>query len=360
LGNFRYAIEFLVREGRSDDAFRVADLHDKMDELAELIGDNGTTDQYEAIGNYFCTRGQMIPAAKFFTLAQDPARALNCYMSDGSDAAMDLAIDLAERVPDKELREQLLEYLTVNMTQGRDIRYLLRMFVIMKQFEEAAITASRIADELRTRGEYKAARDLLFDVMKQLIKHSVPISSEMRQNLMLLHSYLLIKVQREKNRTVAALLLRRLSKFVSKFPAHASNLLVMAVVECSRCGMKKSAFEIATKLLQPEFIDTMKADMKSKIQTTVRRKDTSEVEEEKGPCPVCGAELPISELSCAKCKSNVPFDAFSGMHMKRDDWCECPSCKSPASFATMQTEKKCVMCGADVENPQIIVNPHVV
>jgi WD repeat-containing protein 19 len=360
LGNFRYAIEFLVRAGRSDDAFRIAEVHNKMDELAELIGDNGTPEQYEAIGNYFCTRNQMIQAAKFFTLGQDPARALNCYMSDGSDPAMDLAIDLAERVPDRELREQLLEYLTVNMTQGRDIRYLMRMFIIMKQFEEAAITATRIADEFRTHGEYKAARDLLFDVMKQLLKHSVPVSSEMRQNLMLLHSYLLIKVQREKNRIVAALLLRRLSKFVSKFPAHASNLLVMAVVECSRCGMKKSAFEIATKLLQPEFIDTMKPDMKSKIQTTVRRKDTSEVEEEKAPCPVCAAELPISELYCPKCKSNLPFDAFSGMHMRRDDWCECPSCKSPASFTIMQTEKKCAMCGFDVENPQTIVNPHVV
>jgi WD repeat-containing protein 19 len=181
----------------------------------------------------------------------------------------------------------------------------------------------------------------------------------MRQNHMLVHSYLLVKAQKEENRVVAALLLRRLSKFVSKFPLHATNLLVMAVVECSRCGMKKSAFEIATKLLQPEFADSLKADMKSKIQTTVRRKDTSEVEEEKSPCPVCAAEVPISELSCGHCKSTLPFDSFSGMHMRRDDWCECPNCHAPASFAAMQVQKKCLLCGTEVPNPVLIVNPHI-
>jgi WD repeat-containing protein 19 len=134
----------------------------------------------------------------------------------------------------------------------------------------------------------------------------------------------------------------------------------MAVVECSRCRMKKSAFEIAAKLLQPEFVDTLKPDMKSKIQTTVRRKDTTEADEPKAPCPVCGADLPLSDLYCPKCKSKLPFDAFSGMHMKRDDWCECPECKSPASYVTMQTQKKCMLCGADVPNPVLVVNPHIV
>jgi WD repeat-containing protein 19 len=360
LSNFRYAIEFLVRSGRSDDAFRIAELHDKMDDLAELIGDQGTPEQYELIGNYFCARSENVRAGSAFTLAGDSDRAMCCYMSDGSDTAMDLAIDLAEKVPSRELRERLLDYLTANMAaQTRDIRFLLRMFVIMKLFDEAAETATRVAEDFRFRGDYRAARDVLSDLINQLKKHGVPVSNEMRQNLMLVHSYLLVKTHKDENKVIAALLLRRLSRFVSKFPMHATNLLIMGVVECSRCGMRKSAFEIATKLLQPEYVDTLKPDMKSKIQTTVRRKDMSEIEEEKSPCPACGAEVPISELACGNCKSTLPFDSFTGMHMRRDDWCECPNCHAPASFATMQVQKKCMFCGSDVPNPVLIVNPSI-
>jgi WD repeat-containing protein 19 len=169
----------------------------------------------------------------------------------------------------------------------------------------------------------------------------------------------LIKAQKEKNKEIGALLLRRLSKYVSKFPVHGSNLLVMAVVECSRCGMKKSAFEIATKLLQPEYEAKLKPDMLKKIQTTVRRKETAEAEEPKTKCPVCNTDLAISELYCGNCKSNLPFDGFSGMHMTREDWCECPACHWPASFATMQQEKVCALCGEQVPNPVLVVNPHV-
>ncbi|OHS97492.1 WD repeat protein [Tritrichomonas foetus] len=360
LNNFRFAIEFLIRAGKSDDAFRIAELHEKMDELADLIGENGTPQQYEAIATYFCTRSQMIQAAKFFAIAGDPQRAMNCYMADGSDRAMDAALELAERVPDRQLRDQFLEYLNANMKdKTRDLRYLLRMFIIMQQFDEAAAMALKIADEFRLRGEYKPSRDLLFDIICQLEKHEVAVSNEMRQALMIVHSYLLIKPQREKNKVIAALLLRRLSKYVSKFPAHASNLLVMAVVECSRVGMKKSAFEIATKVLQPEYEGKVKPDVLKKIQTTVRRKDMSEVDEEKTKCPVCGFDVPMSELYCGNCKSNLPYDSLSGMHMTREDWCECPHCHFPASFSAMQQEKACPLCGTEIESPELIVNPQV-
>jgi WD repeat-containing protein 19 len=360
LSNFRYAIEFLIRAGRADDAFRVAELHNKMDELADLIGENGTIEQYQAIGQYFCNRRDMIQAAKFFSLGGDHSRGMNCYMADGTDQALDLALDLAERIPDRELRDRLLDYLTANMKdQNRDLKYLLRMFMIMQQFAEAAAIATPIAEEFRFRGEYKASRDLLFDIVRQLKKHGVSVSNEMRQNLMVTHSYLLIKNQKDKNKEIAALLLRRLSKYVSKFPTHASNLLVMGVVECSRCGMKKSAFEIATKLLQPEYESKLKPDMLKKIQTTVRRKETAEAEEPKTKCPACAAELAISELYCGNCKSNLPFDGCTGMHMTREDWCECPNCHWPASFAAMQQEKVCALCGEAVPNPVLIVNPHI-
>ena len=358
LGNFRYAIEFLIISGKSDDAFRIAELHQRMDELADLIGDNGTEQQYEAIGSYFCARGDQLSAAKFFAKAGDAQRAMNCYMADGSPAALDGALDLAEKVNDRMLRDSLLEYLTVNM-KNKDLRYLLRMFIIMKQFEEAAETAMRISEELRARGEYRPSRDIIFDIISQLQKHKVTVSQEMRQNLMLTHSYLLIKPMKERNRLISALLLRRVSKNASKFPMHAANILASTVVECSKQGMKKSAYEAATKLLAPEYDGKIKEDLMKKIVLTVRRKDTSEVDEPKTPCPVCGADVPISELYCQACKTNIPFDSITGMHMKKDDWCECPNCHFPASHSLMAEEKECPLCGEHIDAPELIQNPRI-
>jgi len=123
----------------------------------------------------------------------------------------------------------------------------------MKQFEEAAETASRISEDFRTRGEYRQSRDILFDIICQLDKHRVTVSQEMKQNLMLIHSYLLIKPMKEKDRVISALLLRRVSKNASKFPLHAANILASTVVECTKAGMKKSAYEAATKLIAPEY-----------------------------------------------------------------------------------------------------------
>ncbi|KAH0792506.1 WD repeat-containing protein 19 [Histomonas meleagridis] len=360
LNNFRYAIEFMIRANRSDDAFRIAELHNKMDEFADLISDSGTQQQYEAIATYFCNRNDMIQAAKFFEKANNPMRALNCYISDGSDKALDGALDLAERIKDREIYEQLFDFLNANIRdKNKDLRYLLRMFIIMQRYDEASQTAIQISEDLRANGEYRASRDLLFDVMKQLQKHNYNVSAEMKKSLMIVHSYLLIKPMKEKNKVITALLLRRLSEYVNKFPKHSVNLLVMGVVECSRAGMKKSAFKIATKLLQPEYEGQLKQDMLRKIQTTVRRKDTSEIEEEKTKCPVCGFDLPISELVCTKCKTSLPFDAATGMHMTREDWCECPKCGMPSSFALMQQDKKCMLCGEEVPNPQLIVNPKI-
>jgi WD repeat-containing protein 19 len=360
MNNFRYALEFLIRASRAEDAFKLASQNNKMEEFADLIGDKGAEAQYKEIAVYFHTRGQLIQAGNFFSKADDQHKALSCYIQDGTDAAMDLALELAEKKADRDLRDTLLNYLTQNMkNKARDLKYLLRMFIIMQQFDEAAATATRISDEFRTRGEYKSSRDLLWDIIRQLQKHNVAVSQDMRQNLMVVHSYLLVKLQKDKNKMIGTLLLKRLARFVSKFPAHAANLLVMAVVECSRNGFKRSAYEIATKLLQPEYESKLKPDVKKKIQTTVRRRELDEAQEEVSKCPACGVDLAISELYCGQCKSAIPFCGFTGMHMVRDDWCECPHCTAPASFTLMQAERCCWVCGEKVPNPSIIVNPRI-
>lgn len=176
--------------------------------------------------------------------------------------------------------------------------------------------------------------------------------------MILIHSYLLVNQHKNgKNKKICALLLKRLSKNVSKFPVHAANLLAMAVVYCTKAGMKKCTYDIAVKVLQPEYQGKIKNDILKKIQTTVRKKNISEeIDEDKSPCPGCAVDLPISQLYCGNCKLNLHFDSFTGMHMVREDWCECPNCNFTCSFNLLVHYNICPMCNAKVENPQLITN----
>lgn len=89
-------------------------------------------------------------------------------------------------------------------------------------------------------------------------------------------------------------MLVRVSKSISKFPAHAVNILTSTVIECFRSGLKKSSFDFASMLMRPEYRPKVDDKYRKKIESIVRKKDTSEVEEERGPCPYCQTQLPIT------------------------------------------------------------------
>jgi WD repeat-containing protein 19 len=59
---------------------------------------------------------------------------------------------------------------------------------------EAAKTAIIIARDEQSRGSYRIARDLLLSMYLELRLQNIRIPIEMSNDLMLLHSYLLIKV----------------------------------------------------------------------------------------------------------------------------------------------------------------------
>ena len=61
-------------------------------------------------------------------------------------------------------------------------------------YEQAARTAVIIARREQELGNYKVAHGILFDTYKDLESRSIKIPSELKRNLMLLHSYVLAKV----------------------------------------------------------------------------------------------------------------------------------------------------------------------
>ena len=265
----------------------------------------------------------------------------------------------------------------------KDNHYLFRIYLATGQYQEASRTAILVArDEQRT-GSYRTAHDVLYQMYTELHEQGIPIPVEMSESLELLHSYILGKMHLKRaDHLLAARMLIRVANNISKFPAHAVNILTSTVIECFRSGLKKSAFEFATTLLQPEYRKQLDDKYKKKIETIVRyagqkavgsicllyllfvppvvrstcclprllftrlgitwlgrrKKDLSEVDDEQEGCPYCGTDLPLSALkvrfeACSKAPDQQAHAACSATTVKS----VCPCALAVATFATRQT-----------------------
>jgi WD repeat-containing protein 19 len=168
----------------------------------------------------------------------------------------------------------------------------------------------------------------------ELRDHSIRIPAEMIQNLMLLHSYILVKLHVKcGDHMKAARLLIRVASNISKFPNHIVPILTSTVIECQRAGLKASAFSFAAMLMRPEYRQQIDSKWKRKIEQIVRKPDKTEAEEEVGGCPHCSHPLPLTQLNCPQCKNTLPYCIITGQHMMKDNWTQCSECRFPALFS---------------------------
>ena len=70
---------------------------------------------------------------------------------------------------------------------------------------------------------------------------------------------------------LAARMLLRVAKSISKFPAHVTPILTSVVVACQKAGLKASAHEYATVLMRPEHRGDINPQFKRKIEAMIRR-----------------------------------------------------------------------------------------
>jgi len=116
--------------------------------------------------------------------------------------------------------------------------------------------------------------------------------------------------------------------------------------------------------MRPEYRNDIDLKYKRKIEQIVRKPDKSEEEEALTSCPVCGFQLPETELMCPDCKNNLPYCLVTGRHILREDFCVCPSCEFPAIFSEyikhLETDETCPMCSEKVirENLSKHSDPH--
>uniref|UniRef100_A0A8D2J6D3 WD repeat-containing protein 19 n=1 Tax=Varanus komodoensis TaxID=61221 RepID=A0A8D2J6D3_VARKO len=356
LGDYGSAIQFLVMSKCNDEAFSLAQQHNKMEIYADIISSEDTTNEdYQSIALYFEGEKKHFQAGRFFLLCGQYARALKHFLkSPNSDdnMAIEMAIETVGQAKDEALTNQLINYLLgENDGIPKEAKYLFRLYMALKQYREAARTAIIIAREEQCAGNYRNAHDVLFSMYSELKTQKIKIPSEMATNLMILHSYILVKIHVKCGDHIkGARMLIRVANNISKFPSHIVPILTSTVIECHRAGLKKSAFGFAAMLMRPEYRNKIDLKYKKKIEAMVRRPDTSEGEEPTSPCPYCEFMLPECELLCPGCKNNLPYCIATGRHMVKDDWTVCPHCDFPALYSDLlQTESTCPMCSEKVD-----------
>ncbi|KAG8134871.1 hypothetical protein E2320_007947 [Naja naja] len=357
LGDYESAIQFLVMSKCNNEAFTLAQQHNKMELYADIISSEETTnDDYQSIALYFEGEKKHFQAGKFFLLCGQYSRALKHFLKSPNtddNMAIDMAIETVGQAKDEALTDQLINYLMgENDGIPKEAKYLFRLYMALKQYREAARTAIIIAREEQCAGHYRKAHDVLFSMYLELKVQKIKIPSEMATNLMILHSYILVK---RGDHMKGARMLIRVANNISKFPSHIVPILTSTVIECHRAGLKKSAFAFAAMLMRPEYRNKIDPKYKRRIETLVRRPDSSEGEGEEPttPCPYCDFMLPECELLCPGCKNNLPYCIATGRHMARDDWSLCPRCEFPALCSEfknlLQSEGACPMCSEKVE-----------
>jgi len=81
-GSKSQAIEFLVRGGKRDNAFVIAQSHQEMDEYARIIlqMDDRNTDEHLKIAAFYEGRNQHGRAAKHYERSEQFSKALKLYI----------------------------------------------------------------------------------------------------------------------------------------------------------------------------------------------------------------------------------------------------------------------------------------
>ncbi|KAL9647005.1 hypothetical protein ABK040_013859 [Willaertia magna] len=371
-GDYKTAIEFLVMAEKQEDAFELAQTHDEMDTYARIIGDEGQAkDEYMYIAKYYESKMNLDKAADYYFKCEEYSTALTLYIQCSSrlkqdskemETIIDKAIEVVAAAKNDKLTHTLIDFLMGQVDNiPKDPKHVFRLYMALGNFKQAAGTALIIAKQEQEIGNYHIAHSILFDTVRQLEKKGHHVQFELRESLILLHSYLIVKYLIKMQETqMAARMLLRITKNISKFPHHTVQILTSTSLLCYKAELKKAAFENATILIRPEHQNLIQKEKKDSIFKIVRKRRNNQEDppEVTTPCPMCSVPLAESALYCEHCMNNIPFCIASGYHLTLTDWCLCPQCQFSArySFFVKMVESlgnKCPMCAQKVTPEEV-------
>ena len=165
------------------------------------------------------------------------------------------AIEIVGKARSDALTHQLIDFL-MGEPDGvpKDPNYIYRLYIALGNYPQAAKTAVIIARQEQDLGNYSQAHAILYETIVKLREQKVHVPQALRHPFVLLHSYVLVKkLSKRGEQDLAARMLLRVAQSISKFPAHVVPILTSVVVACTKAGLRASAHEYATQLMQPEY-----------------------------------------------------------------------------------------------------------
>lgn len=198
------AIEFLIISQCYDDAYNLALTTNQMNIYADIMQDHINDDNlpyFRTIAIYYEQANDQFTAGKYYCLAKIYKKGIRLLLDSTAQSntneneTLSLVIDAAALANDEQITRLILDFL-MGETDGipRDFKFLFRLYMRMQHYNEAAKTAVIIAQEEQNSGNYRNAHQLLFSMCAELKTNGITIPSEMATNLMLVHSYMLAKV----------------------------------------------------------------------------------------------------------------------------------------------------------------------
>ncbi|RHY33017.1 hypothetical protein DYB32_001946 [Aphanomyces invadans] len=354
--NYAAAIDFLLLANREDDAFQLAQAHNEIDAFTKTIGDTISVERALKIAQHYEQIQSHARAGEYYQVCGNYHKALRLFLQCG-EAELGRAIDVVGKARNDMLTHTLIDYL-MGDTDGipKDPNYIFRLYMALGNYAQAAKTAIIIARQEQELGNYKVAHDVLVETHRQLQLHKIHVNQDLRNSLTLLHSYVVVKkLVKRGDHVAAAKMLVRVAKNMSKFPTHVSNILISAVIECQRAGLKGNSYDFATQLMRPEYRNGIDKEIKRKIEAIVRRPNKEQPPDTLTPCPFCDHDVVDVELDCTHCKNWIPYCA--GYHMVKADWSQCPHCQFPALYSHLTThldaDPVCPMCDKELKPDQV-------
>ncbi|KAI3389401.1 hypothetical protein SNEBB_003676 [Seison nebaliae] len=352
------ALKFLIFSRKNEEAFNLAKKNHRMDDLSELILDHGSRDDYFSIALYFEQQNRNYQSGKFYYYAEEYDKAVDHLLKNDpkhQDEAIEFAIKAVGASQNPHLADVVLQYLE-GVIDGtpKPTKYKFLLYSALHRYSEAAEAAVLIGREDMNDGQYKMAHDVLRTMYQTLKQQRIHVPREMVNNLSLLHSYRLAKLHAKKgNHLIAARLLDRVSKNISKFEQHSVQIMTSTVIECSKVGLKDTALKYAAILVRPENKKHIDQRFQRKIETLVRRPEKGDIPMEKSNCPICSYPLGDYELLCNECQSSIPYCIASGKHILNSDLTVCPQCDFPAIYShfvpLLTTDHECPMCNGIID-----------
>lgn len=306
-------IKYMVLAGKQTEAFSKAQIYQEMDMYADSL-DELTEKDALRIAQYYEGIGKARKAGNYYEKAEKYTNALDCYLQNEGDDAIDDAIDCISKSQNESLFYRLLDFLEGDdKNDPKEPKYAFRLYLTFGKIEEASKIAVVMVKMEMEEGNYKEAHKIMINMLTEILERKAKISYDLIQKIIVIHSYTIVKkLIKMRENLVASKLLNRVCNQIKLFPKHDVAIMTTTVKEASTAGLKATAYHWSAQLMKPEFRERINANYKKNIETLARKPTKEEPAEGMLPCPFCGKHFSEFDLSCPHCHLNVPFCIASG------------------------------------------------